>query len=125
MARRDDEPGPGATPTGKLRAAVAGDWDAAVTHPFVARLFAGTLPVSAMRAYLVQDYQFVDSFVALMGAAVAVADTTRARMVIARQLGSVAVRRTPASGVPFTPLASKTTSASTRSCSRRPPSSPR
>jgi thiaminase (transcriptional activator TenA) len=86
----DDEPGSGATPTEKLRAAVAGDWDAAVTHPFVARLFAGTLSVSAMRAYLVQDYQFVDSFVALMGAAVAAADTTRARMVIARQLGFVA-----------------------------------
>ena len=78
------------TPTGQLRAAVADDWDAAVTHPFVAALFSGTLPVSAMRAYLVQDYQFVDSFVALMGAAVAVADTTAARMVIARQLGLVA-----------------------------------
>jgi thiaminase/transcriptional activator TenA len=84
------EPCAGATPTGELRAAVAGDWDAAVIHPFVTRLFAGTLPVSAMRAYLVQDYQFVDSFVALMGAAVAAADTTGARMVIARQLGLVA-----------------------------------
>jgi thiaminase/transcriptional activator TenA len=78
------------TPTGKLRAAVADDWDSAVTHPFVAGLFAGTLPVPKMRAYLVQDYQFVDSFVALMGAAVAVADSTEARMVIARQLGLVA-----------------------------------
>jgi thiaminase (transcriptional activator TenA) len=38
----------------------------------------------------VQDYQFVDSFVALMGAAVAVADTTGARMLTARQLGQVA-----------------------------------
>jgi thiaminase/transcriptional activator TenA len=84
------EPGSGGTPTGRLRAAVADDWDSAVAHPFVSGLFAGTLPVSAMRAYLVQDYQFVDSFVALMGAAVAVADTTGARMVIARQLGLVA-----------------------------------
>jgi thiaminase (transcriptional activator TenA) len=78
------------TPTGELRAAVADDWDSAVTHPFVAGLFAGTLPVAVMRAYLVQDYQFVDCFVALMGAAVAVADTTAARMVIARRLGLVA-----------------------------------
>jgi thiaminase (transcriptional activator TenA) len=78
------------TPTEELRAAVADDWNSAVTHPFVAGLFAGTLPVSKMRAYLVQDYQFVDSFVALMGAAVAVADGTEARMVIARQLGLVA-----------------------------------
>lgn len=79
-----------ATASGELRAAVAGDWDAAVTCPFVTGLFDGTLPVAAMRSYLVQDYQFVDSFVALMGAAVAVADTTGARMVIARQLGLVA-----------------------------------
>lgn len=86
----EQEPSSGGTPTGGLRAAVAGNWDSAVVHPFVAGLFAGTLPVSAIRAYLVQDYQFVDSFVALMGAAVAVADTTGARMVIARQLGLVA-----------------------------------
>jgi thiaminase/transcriptional activator TenA len=84
------QPSSGATPTGELRAAVADDWDAAVTHPFVGELFAGTLPVAALRTYLVQDYQFVDSFVALLGAAVAVADTTGARMVIARQLGLVA-----------------------------------
>jgi len=86
----EHEPNPGLTPSGELRAAVGDDWDSAVAHPFVAGLFAGTLPVSAMRVYLVQDYQFVDSFVALMGAAVAAADTTSARMVIARQLGLVA-----------------------------------
>jgi thiaminase (transcriptional activator TenA) len=78
------------TPSGELRAAAAADWDAAVTHPFVVGLFAGRLTDAALRAYLVQDYQFVDSFVALLGAAVAVADTTGARMVIARQLGLVA-----------------------------------
>jgi thiaminase/transcriptional activator TenA len=39
---------------------------------------------------VVQDYQFVDSFAALTGAAAAVADTTGARMVIARQLGQMA-----------------------------------
>jgi thiaminase (transcriptional activator TenA) len=37
-----------------------------------------------------RSYQFVDSFAALTGAAVAVADTTGAQMVIARQLGQVA-----------------------------------
>lgn len=84
------EPSSLVKPSDRLRAAVADDWDSAVSHPFVAGLFAGTLPVSAMRVYLVQDYQFVDSFVALMGAAVAVADTSRARMIIARQLGLVA-----------------------------------
>jgi thiaminase/transcriptional activator TenA len=74
----------------QLRESVRGDWDAAVTHPFVRELCAGTLPAATMRRYLVQDYQFVDAFTALLGAAVAWADTTAGRMVIARQLGLVA-----------------------------------
>ena len=74
----------------RLRAAVRADWDAAVTHPFVRELFAGTLPAAALRRYLVQDYQFVDGFTALLGAAVACADSAPPRMVIARQLGVVA-----------------------------------
>jgi thiaminase/transcriptional activator TenA len=74
----------------RLQAAVREDWDAAVAHPFVRDLFAGTLPASALKRYLVQDYQFVDGFTALLGAAVACADSTVSRMVIARQLGIVA-----------------------------------
>lgn len=61
-----------------------------MTHPFVRELCAGTLPAAALRRYLVQDYQFVDAFTALLGAAVACADTTAGRMTIARQLGVVA-----------------------------------
>lgn len=76
--------------TEQLRATVKAEWDAAVDHPFVRELHAGTLPREKMRRYLVQDYQFVDSFTALLGAAVACADATRPRMVIARQLGVVA-----------------------------------
>lgn len=78
------------TPAGELRASVRGDWDAAVGHPFVRDLVAGTLPAAAMRRYLVQDYQFVDAFTALLGAAVACADTPPARLVLARQLGVLA-----------------------------------
>ncbi|HEY1701887.1 MAG TPA: TenA family protein [Trebonia sp.] len=73
-----------------LRAVVRADWDAAVTHRFVRELYAGTLPTAALRRYLVQDYQFVDGFTALLGATVACADSAAARMVIARQLGMVA-----------------------------------
>lgn len=76
--------------TEQLRTAVRADWDAAVNHPFVRELHAGTLPRAKMRRYLVQDYQFVDAFTALLGAAVACADATGPRMVIARQLGIVA-----------------------------------
>src|SRR5579875_120066 len=74
----------------ELRASVREDWDAAVAHPFVRELCAGTLPRAMLRRYLVQDYQFVDAFTALLGAAVACADTVAARMVHARQLGVLA-----------------------------------
>jgi thiaminase/transcriptional activator TenA len=43
-----------------------------------------------MTTYLAQDYLFVDTFVALMGAAVSHSDSPSARMKIARQLGFVA-----------------------------------
>lgn len=78
------------SPTERLRATVRTDWDAAVGHPFVRELHAGTLPPEKLRRYLVQDYQFVDAFTALLGAAVACADAISPRMVIARQLGTVA-----------------------------------
>jgi thiaminase/transcriptional activator TenA len=74
----------------QLRAEVAGDWDAAVSHPFVRDLCAGRLPAAVLARYLVQDYQFTDSFTALSGAAVAAADTSAARLVHARQLGVLA-----------------------------------
>jgi thiaminase (transcriptional activator TenA) len=74
----------------EMRASVADDWDAAVAHPFVRDLCAGALPAAALRRYLVQDYQFVDAFVSLLGATVACADTPAARMVHARQLGVIA-----------------------------------
>jgi thiaminase/transcriptional activator TenA len=74
----------------RLRAEVRAEWDDAVTHPFVRELCAGTLPVATLRRYLVQDYQFVDGFAALLGATVACADSNAARMVLARQLGVLA-----------------------------------
>lgn len=76
--------------SGWLRASVEPDWSAAVGHPFVAGLFAGELPDHVLRTYLVQDYQFIDRFVALLGAAVAGADGYPARVVLARQLGVLA-----------------------------------
>lgn len=64
------------------------DWDAVLAHPFTDALFAGTVPDDAMRSYLVQDYQFVDEFLALLGAAIARADRYPSRLAIA---GCVAV----------------------------------
>lgn len=58
----------------QLRLVHQARWDACVNHRFVDELFAGTLPDAVLRRYLVQDYQFIDRFVALLGAAIASAD---------------------------------------------------
>ncbi|NMO91959.1 TenA family protein [Actinomycetospora sp. TBRC 11914] len=74
----------------ELRAAWASTWDAAVGHRFVDELWAGTVDDAVLARYLVQDLQFLDAFVALLGAAVASADRPGPRLVLARQLGLVA-----------------------------------
>ena len=63
-----------------LRAECQEDWQAAIQHRFVDEIFAGTLSSEHLRHYLVQDYQFVDRFVALLGAAIASADQYAARV---------------------------------------------
>ncbi|MGH3620691.1 MAG: TenA family protein [Sciscionella sp.] len=73
-----------------LRANARSQWTAAVTHRFVRELYTGELDKRVLRGYLVQDYQFVDRFVALLGAAVATAPRFSSRVVLARQLGVVA-----------------------------------
>lgn len=74
----------------ELRNRCAGEWDAAVNHEFVDRLLDGTLPDPVLRHYLVQDYQFCDSFTALLGQAVASAPGLESRLVFARILGGFA-----------------------------------
>ena len=74
----------------ELRTACAATWNAAVGHRFVDELWAGTLDDAVLARYLVQDLQFLDAFVALLGAAVATAGRTAPRLVLARQLGLVA-----------------------------------
>lgn len=74
----------------ELRNSCAADWDAAVGHGFVDRLLDGSLPDSVLRHYLVQDYQFCDAFVALLGQAVASAPSLPSRLVFAGVLGAFA-----------------------------------
>ncbi|WP_198319393.1 TenA family protein [Actinopolyspora erythraea] len=64
------------------------DFGAVVAHPFTDALFEGAVPRERMRGYLVQDYQFVDLFLALLGAGMARADRHASRLRIA---GGVAV----------------------------------
>lgn len=74
----------------QLREATRPTWDAAIGHRFVDELWTGSMPREVLTRYLVQDHQFVDAFVALMGAAVAGADRAAPRVRLARQLGLVA-----------------------------------
>jgi thiaminase/transcriptional activator TenA len=75
--------------TATLRAAHAAEWEAAAAHRFVRELCAGTVDAAVMRRYLVQDYQFLDRFVALLGAAIAAADGFAARLRLSRFLAMI------------------------------------
>lgn len=56
------------------------DWQACVQHRFVHEIFEGRLDDGVLRRYLVQDYQFINRFVALLGAAIASADVFAPRV---------------------------------------------
>ncbi|TDD39651.1 TenA family transcriptional regulator [Nonomuraea terrae] len=73
-----------------LRSRCEPDWTAVVTHPFAMAITTGTVAGDDMRRYLEQDFQFVDSFTALLGAAVASADTFEARVPYGKFLGQTA-----------------------------------
>jgi thiaminase (transcriptional activator TenA) len=74
----------------ELRELAGATWDAAVGHRFVDEIWRGEVDPEVLTIYLVQDHQFVDAFLALMGAAVACADRSDGRVVHARQLGIIA-----------------------------------
>ena len=64
-------------------------WTKAVKHRFVTELFDGTITGKVMASYLVQDHRFLDSFLTLLGAAIATADTFEARLRFGRFAGLV------------------------------------
>ena len=72
-----------------LRAASEPGWSDAVEHRFVKELFVGTVPNAVMARYLIQDHRFLDSFLILLGAALASADTFEARLRFGRFIGMV------------------------------------
>lgn len=74
-------------PVATLRSATAPTWDAAVGHRFVTELFAGTIDESVMKKYLIQDYQFFESFLSMLGACVAHADDIGPKLRFSKQLG--------------------------------------
>ena len=65
------------------------DWTAATTHRFTRELADDTLPDEVFRRYLIQDYTFVDRFVALLGAAISLAPALPDRIPLAQFAGLV------------------------------------
>ena len=73
-----------------LRAASEPSWSHAVRHRFVKELFTGSVPNAVMARYLVQDHRFLDTFLTLLGAALASADTFEAKLRFGRFIGTMA-----------------------------------
>jgi len=73
--------------TETLRVASEPGWSQAVGHRFVKELFTGAIPDAVMARYLIQDHRFLDSFLTLLGAALATADTFEARLRFGRFIG--------------------------------------
>lgn len=64
-------------------------WSASVQHRFVRELCDGSIADQVMARYLIQDHRFLDSFLMLLGAAMATADTLQARLRLGRSAGFV------------------------------------
>lgn len=75
--------------TDLLRSQSEPNWTAAVEHRFVTELFEGSVADTVMTRYLVQDHRFLDSFLVLLGAAIATADTFEARLRLGRFAGMI------------------------------------
>jgi thiaminase/transcriptional activator TenA len=73
--------------TRRLRDDCLDDWGAGVRHRFVEELLSGDLDDEVLTRHLVQDYQFFDLFLRLLGEAVATAPTGPARLRLGRQIG--------------------------------------
>ena len=75
--------------TETLRRASEPTWSEAVGHRFVRELYDGSVTDSVMASYLIQDHRFLDSFLTLLGAAIATSDSFEARLTLGRFVGMV------------------------------------
>lgn len=65
-------------------------WQGSVQHRFVDQLFNGTLDAKVFCRYLVQDYQFFEAFISMLGSCVTRADSMKAKIRFSQQLGFLA-----------------------------------
>src|ERR1700747_3117136 len=75
--------------TETLRAASEAGWSHAVQHRFVNELFAGAPPDAVIARSLIHAPRLLDSFLVLLGASLASADTFAARLRFGRFIGMV------------------------------------
>lgn len=75
--------------TETLRQASQPAWSQSVGHRFVRELLDGSVSDAVMARYLIQDHRFLDSFLTLLGAALASADSFEARIRFGRFIGMV------------------------------------
>jgi len=80
--------------TGWLRERSEPDWTAATDHAFTDRLAAGTLDEDAFAEYLVQDIQFVEALVDVIGYAAGQSHSTDAAVTLAEFLTMVGTDET-------------------------------
>jgi thiaminase/transcriptional activator TenA len=79
-----------ATPYETLRQQCSQEWESTIHHRFVDELVSDQLPDEVLRDYLIQDWQFSFDFYALLGEAIATADTMPAKVRLGQQLGFIA-----------------------------------
>jgi thiaminase/transcriptional activator TenA len=96
-----------------------------VGHRFVNELFAGAVPDAVMARYLIQDHRLLDSFLTLLGAALASADTFEARLRFGRFIGMVSGEENTYSSARSRRSASRRTGARPIPIRSRPPASRR
>lgn len=72
---------------GKLLEGSEENWRKAINHTFLKELFFGSVDDDVLRHYLIQDYQFFDAFLSMLGACVAHADNLDSKLRFAKQLG--------------------------------------
>ena len=75
--------------TETLRQASQPAWSQSVGHRFIRELLDGSVSDAVMARYLVQDHRFIDSFLTLLGGALASADSFEARIRFGRFIGMV------------------------------------
>lgn len=79
----------------EVRAAAAGEWRRMQAHPFVVAIEEDRLPPAVLRRYLVNEYAFVETAIAIFGYALAKAPGIDERRALARIVTGLAEEQVP------------------------------